>query len=71
LIGVSVSSRKTRGGSGANLAIGIIAAAFFVVMDKFSLTFSTKGNFPPMLAAWTPNIIFSIFAIWMYRIAPK
>ena len=71
IIGVAVSSRKTRGGSGLNLAVGIITAAFFVVMDKFSLTFSTKGSFPPLLAAWTPNIIFSIVAIWLYRIAPK
>jgi lipopolysaccharide export system permease protein len=71
MIGAAVSSRKTRGGSGLNLAVGIITAAFFVVMDKFSLTFSTKGSFPPLLAAWTPNIIFSIVAIWLYRIAPK
>jgi len=40
-------------------------AALFVVMDKFSLTFSTKGNFPPALAAWTPNIVFSIVAVWL------
>jgi len=71
MIGVAVSCRKTRGGSGLNMAVGIITAAFFVVMDKFSLTFSTKGNFPPLLAAWTPNILFSIVAIWLYRIAPK
>jgi lipopolysaccharide export system permease protein len=71
LIGVSVASRKTRGGSGLNLAIGIVTAALFVVMDKFSLTFSTKGNFPPLLAAWMPNIIFGIVAIWLYRKAPK
>jgi lipopolysaccharide export system permease protein len=71
MIGAVIASRKTRGGSGLHLAVGIISAAFFVVMDKFSLTFSTKGSFPPMLAAWTPNIIFSFFAVWMYRIAPK
>jgi lipopolysaccharide export system permease protein len=40
-------------------------------MDKFSLTFSTKGSFPPFLAAWTPNFLFGIVAIWLYRIAPK
>lgn len=71
LIGVAVSSRKTRGGSGFNLAVGIIMAAIFVVMDKFSLTFSTKGNFHPALAAWTPNIIFIFIAFWLYRLAPK
>jgi lipopolysaccharide export system permease protein len=71
MIGAVVSSRKTRGGSGLNLALGIVTAAIFVVMDKFSLTFSTKGSFPPILAAWTPNIIFTIVAVWLYRIAPK
>jgi lipopolysaccharide export system permease protein len=71
MIGAIVASRKTRGGSGLNLAVGIITAAFFVVMDKFSLTFSTKGNFPPLLAAWTPNILFSMVAVWLYRKAPK
>lgn len=71
LIGFSVASRKTRGGSGLNLAVGIITAAIFVVMDKFSLTFSTKSNFPPMLAAWTPNIFFTCIAIWLHKKAPK
>lgn len=70
-IGAVVASRKTRGGSGLHLAVGIITAAIFVVMDKFSLTFSTKGSFPPFLAAWTPNFLFGIVAIWLYRIAPK
>jgi lipopolysaccharide export system permease protein len=70
-IGAVVASRKSRGGSGLHLATGIITAAIFVVMDKFSLTFSTKGNFPPLLAAWMPNILFSIVAVWLYRVAPK
>ena len=71
LIGFSVASRKTRGGSGLNLAVGIILAAIFVVMDKFSLTFSTKGNLPPVIAAWAPNIIFSIIALYLHKKAPK
>jgi lipopolysaccharide export system permease protein len=71
LIGAVVASRKTRGGSGLNLALGIITAAIFVVMDKFSLTFSTKGDFPPVLAAWTPDIIFGTIAFWLYYRAPK
>jgi lipopolysaccharide export system permease protein len=71
LMGAVVASRKNRGGSGLHLALGIILAAIFVVMDKFSLTFSTKGNLHPMIAAWMPNIIFTFVAIFLYRRAPK
>jgi lipopolysaccharide export system permease protein len=71
IIGVAVSARKTRGGSGIPLAIGIVTASFFVVMDKFSTVFSTKGDLHPMLAAWLPNIIFGIVAIIMYKRSPK
>jgi lipopolysaccharide export system permease protein len=71
LMGAIIASRKTRGGSGLHLAVGIIIAALFVVMDKFSLTFSTKSNFSPILAAWMPNIIFGVVTIFIYRLAPK
>jgi lipopolysaccharide export system permease protein len=71
IIGVSVSARKTRGGSGLPLAIGIVMAACFVVMDRFSTVFSQKGNLHPLLAAWVPNIIFSCIALYMYKKSPK
>lgn len=71
LIGVVLASRKTRGGSGKHLAIGIITAALFIMSDRFSTVFATKSNFPPLLAAWVPNIIFSVVALWMYKRAPK
>jgi len=71
IIGVAVAARKTRGGSGIPLAIGIVTAATFVVMDKFSTVFSTKGNLHPLLAAWLPNIIFGFLAWYMYKRAPK
>ena len=71
IMGAVIASRKTRGGSGLHIAFGIILAAIFVVMDKFSLTFSTKSNLHPILAAWAPNIIFTFVAIYLYRKAPK
>ena len=71
IMGAVIASRKTRGGSGLHIAFGIILAAIFVVMDKFSLTFSTKSDLHPFLAAWAPNIIFSFVAIYLYRRAPK
>jgi lipopolysaccharide export system permease protein len=71
LIGAVIATRKVRGGSGLHLAIGLVMAAVFVIMDKFSVTFATKGNFSPMLAAWMPNIIFGVLAVWLYWRAPK
>ncbi len=71
LIGVSMSSRKVRGGSGLHIAIGIVTAALFILLDRFATIFSTKSNFPPLLAAWTPNIIFFIVAVYLYIRAPK
>ena len=71
MMGAVISTRKVRGGSGLLLAMGIIMAAIFVVMDKFAVTFSTKGNFPPMLAAWLPNIIFMGIACILYYRTPK
>lgn len=71
MMGAVISTRKVRGGSGLLLAMGIIMAAIFVVMDKFAVTFSTKGNFPPMLAAWLPNVIFMGIACILYYRTPK
>jgi lipopolysaccharide export system permease protein len=71
LIGAVIASRKTRGGSGMHLALGITIAALFIVSDRFSTVFATKGNFPPFIAAWLPNIVFSLVAYYLYRKTPK
>jgi lipopolysaccharide export system permease protein len=71
MIGAVVASRKTRGGSGMHLALGITIAAMFIISDRFSTVFATKENFPPLIAAWLPNIVFSGVAYWLYRKTPK
>lgn len=71
MIGVVIASRKTRGGSGLHLALGFGIAAFFILADRFSTVFATKGNFPPIIAAWLPNLVFAGVAYWLYRRTPK
>lgn len=71
LIGAVIASRKTRGGSGMHLAIGIVTAAIFIVSDRFSTVFATKSELNPLLAAWLPNIVFSFVAFYMYKRTPK
>lgn len=70
-IGAVIACRRTRGGSGLHLALGIIIAAIFVIADQFSTVFAVKGNFHPVLAAWIPNLVFSLVALRLYQTTPK
>jgi lipopolysaccharide export system permease protein len=71
LIGAIVAGRKVRGGSGVHLAVGFSIAAVFIITDRFSTIFSTKGDLPPLMAAWIPNFLFVFVVIYLYRKAPK
>lgn len=71
IIGAVLASRKVRGGSGAHLAVGVVISMVYVLFSRLSVVFATKGDFPPWLAAWTPNILFGILAFYLYRRAPK
>jgi len=66
LIGVSLSSRKVRGGIGLHLGVGIGLAFGFILIMQVSTVFATYGSFPPWLAAWLPNIIFGVVGIYLY-----
>lgn len=71
LIGAILASRKIRGGSGGHLAVGIIICAVFILADRFSTIFSTKGDLDPYVAAWIPNFIFALLTVYLYRVSPK
>jgi len=71
LIGAIMACRRIRGGSGAHLALGIVLCAVFILTDRFSTIFSTKGNLDPYVAAWLPNVVFGAVTLWLYKKAPK
>ena len=71
LIGAIIASRKTRGGLGLHLAMGLVVGVLFFGMNTFSTVFSTNANLDPIVAAWLPNVIFSIVAVILYVRAPK
>jgi lipopolysaccharide export system permease protein len=71
VIGVSLASRKVRGGSGMHLAVGIILCVLYILFSRVSVVFATKGTFSPWLASWTPNIIYAFIAFYLYKRAPK
>lgn len=71
LIGVSVASRKMRGGMGWHLVLGIGLSALYEIIMKFSITFSTNSTLPAIIGVWIPNFIFALIAVYLLKKAPK
>lgn len=71
IIGLSLSSRKRKGGMGMYLGIGLALSFGYIMLQTVSSTFAINADTPPILAAWIPNIIFAIIAFFCYRQAPN
>ncbi len=71
LLGVSLSSRKIRGGMGKNLGVGIALSALYILFSTISTSFSVSGALSPFMAVWLPNFVFLIIGIFLYTKTPK
>ena len=71
LIGVSLASRKVRGGLGMHIGFGILISFSYIMFFEVSSQFAINGNLSPLLAVWLPNILFTIIGIFIYKLAPK
>ena len=71
IIGASLSSRKRKGGMGTFLGLGLALSFLYIMLQTVSATFAINAGTPPMLAAWVPNILFSVVAYFCYRHAPN
>ncbi len=71
LIGVSLASRKVRGGIGMHIGLGILISFTFIMFMQVTTTFAASGLVSPMVAVWIPNFLFSILAMYLLRIAQK
>ena len=72
IIGVSISSRKIRGGVGLHIAVGLVLSCVYILFMHVSTTFATSGDsVKPLMAVWIPNIIFSFVAFFLYKKAQQ
>ncbi len=70
-IGVILSSRKTRGGVGFQIALGFFIAFIYIILFIAAKSNAETGSMNPILAIWLPNIAFSILGVLLYRFVPK
>jgi len=71
VIGVSISSRKVKGGLGLQLATGTFIAFSYIMFMQVSTTFAIKANFSPLVSVWIPNIVFAVVALLLFRRAAR
>lgn len=70
-MGVIVSARKTRGGTGLQIALGFFLSFVYILFFIMSKTLAEAGSMPPLLSVWLPNLTFMVISIFMYRYIPR
>lgn len=70
-IGVILSSRKTRGGVGFQIALGFLIAFIYILLFIAAKSNAETGSSNPIFAIWLPNMIFTFVGLVLYRLLPK
>lgn len=71
VIGMSLSSRKVKGGMGLNIGIGLVLSFSYILFTTVTSTFAVSGLTSPMVAMWIPNILYLGIAFMLYRKASR
>jgi len=71
VIGVSLASRRMRGGMGLHLGLGLLLSFSYIMFMQVSTIFAIKVGFNSLLAVWLPNLVYSVIAIGLYKWASK
>ena len=71
IIGLSLSSRKVRGGIGLNIGLGLLLSFSYILFMTVTSTFAVSGYTSPRIAMWIPNFVYIIIAAVLYYRASR
>jgi lipopolysaccharide export system permease protein len=71
IIGVIVSARKARGGTGFQIALGFTLSFVYIIFFMMARSIAEVNALPPLLAVWIPNITFGLVGLILYRTVPR
>lgn len=66
VIGMTLSSRKVKGGMGLNIGIGLALSFSYILFMAITQSFAYSGLTSPLVAMWIPNILYAIIAVVLY-----
>jgi lipopolysaccharide export system permease protein len=71
VIGMSLSSRKVKGGMGLNIGIGLVLSFSYILFMTVTQSFALSGLTSAFIAMWIPNVVYTIIAVSLYIRASK
>ncbi|MDA3867187.1 MAG: LptF/LptG family permease [Salinivirgaceae bacterium] len=71
IIGMSLASRKTRGGIGGNIGLGIALTFTYIMFQQVTTVFATNANLDAALSVWIPNIVYALIAFILFKRAAR
>lgn len=71
IIGVSLASRKIKGGLGLHLGLGILLSFSYIMFQQVTKIFALSGAISPLMSMWLPNILYAIIAFVLYKWASR
>lgn len=71
LIGMSLSSRKVKGGMGLNIGIGLALSFSYILFSTVTSSFAVSGLTTPFIAMEIPNVVYLAIGIYLYRRASR
>ncbi len=58
LFGIPLATTAARGGASVGIGISLAATILYMVMFRVSTGFGDSGTISPLVAAWSPNVVF-------------
>ncbi|MCC6601356.1 MAG: LptF/LptG family permease [Crocinitomicaceae bacterium] len=66
LIGVSIASRKSRGGTGLHLMLAVVIGFIFIFISRVTAVSAMNLGFPTYLSVWVANVVFLFLGLFLY-----
>lgn len=71
IIGVSLASRKIKGGIGFHLGLGLLLSFSYILFLQVTTVFAVSEMLSPWLAMWIPNFLYGGMAFYLFRRASR
>ena len=71
LIGMSLSSRKVKGGMGMNIGIGLALSFSYILFSTITSTLAINGLTTPLIAMEIPNVVYLLIGLFLFRRASR